>query len=259
MRIKLTLENRNRNITLPISYNYYVQSMIYNNISDTLAEELHKKGFPFEKRKFRMFVFSRILGKYKTNNKDKKIIFKSPVSIIFSTPYNILTQSLAEEIMKDGDVLIGGNELFINSIQVYKKKIFDDTLKVKILSPITVYSTLYKNDGKSKKTYYYNPYEEEFNELIHNNIIKKYIAFHAKEPKDKKFYIEPFKVSQKKNHIVTFYKGTVIKGWTGIYQLTGSPELIEFSYDTGLGSKNSQGFGMWEEWGDRINKEKLKC
>ncbi|MFW6129578.1 MAG: CRISPR-associated endoribonuclease Cas6 [Atribacterota bacterium] len=242
----MTLEKRDSLITLPISYNYYVQSMIYHNISDKLADELHKKGFPFEKRKFRMFVFSRIQGRYKTNKNDKKIIFESPISIIFSTPYNVLTQSLAEKIMKEGDIRIGGNELFINSIQVYKNKMFDSTLKIKILSPVTVYSTLYKNNDEGKKTYYYNPYEEEFNELIHDNIIKKYIAFYEKEPEDKNFNIEPFKVSQRRNHVVSFYKGTVIKGWTGIYQLTGSPELIDFSYDAGLGSKNSQGFGMWE-------------
>ncbi len=246
MRIKLTLETRDRDITLPISYNYHVQSMIYNNISNTLADKLHKKGFAFEKRKFRMYVFSRIMGKYRVNKKDKKIIFKNPVSLIFSTPYNILTQSLAENIMKGDNVKIGSNELFINSIEVFKNKTFDDTVKIKLLSPITVYSTLFKNDGKSKKTYYYTPYEEEFNDLIHDNIIKKYTAFNNKEPKNKKFRIEPVKVTQKRNHIVSFYKNTVIKGWTGIYSLTGSPELIGFSYDSGLGSKNSQGFGMWE-------------
>jgi len=246
MRIKLTLETRDRDITLPISYNYQVQSMIYNNISNTLANELHKKGFAFEKRKFRMFVFSRLQGSFQVNKKNKTIQFKSPISLIFATPYNILTQSLAEKTMKHGEVKIGNNQLYISSIEVYKNRTFDNTIKIKILSPITVYSTLYKNDGKSKKTYYYTPYEKEFKDLIHDNIIKKYTAFNKKEPKDKKFCIDPLKVTQKRNHIVAFYKDTVIKGWTGIYILTGSPELIGFSYDTGLGSKNSQGFGMWE-------------
>jgi CRISPR-associated endoribonuclease Cas6 len=31
-----------------------------------------------------------------------------------------------------------------------------------------------------------------------------------------------------------------------IYQIHGKPELISLAYDTGLGSKNSQGFGMFE-------------
>lgn len=46
------------------------------------------------------------------------------------------------------------------------------------------------------------------------------------------------------------YKGTVIKGYSGDFILKGNPELIKLAYDTGLGSKNSQGFGcievMWK-------------
>jgi len=37
-----------------------------------------------------------------------------------------------------------------------------------------------------------------------------------------------------------------IKAWLGTYQIHGKPELISLAYDTGLGSKNSQGFGMFE-------------
>lgn len=37
-----------------------------------------------------------------------------------------------------------------------------------------------------------------------------------------------------------------IKAWLGIYRLQGEPELISLAYDTGFGSKNSQGFGMFE-------------
>ncbi|GAI77595.1 unnamed protein product [marine sediment metagenome] len=40
---------------------------------------------------------------------------------------------------------------------------------------------------------------------------------------------------------------TPIKAWLGTYQIHGKPELISLAYDTGLGSKNSQGFGMMFE------------
>lgn len=42
------------------------------------------------------------------------------------------------------------------------------------------------------------------------------------------------------------FKGTVIKGWTGLYELSLPEPLFQIAYDTGLGSKNSQGFGMVE-------------
>jgi len=45
---------------------------------------------------------------------------------------------------------------------------------------------------------------------------------------------------------VVLFKDTVIKGWMGIYKLKSHPKILKLAYDTGLGSKNSQGFGMWE-------------
>jgi CRISPR-associated endoribonuclease Cas6 len=36
----------------------------------------------------------------------------------------------------------------------------------------------------------------------------------------------------------------VIKGWFGIYEKDGDPRLLKLAYSTGLGAKNSQGFGM---------------
>jgi CRISPR-associated endoribonuclease Cas6 len=42
------------------------------------------------------------------------------------------------------------------------------------------------------------------------------------------------------------YRGTVIKGWTGLYELDLPEPFFLLAYDSGLGSKNSQGFGMVE-------------
>ncbi|KHE90832.1 MAG: hypothetical protein K8F52_04850 [Candidatus Scalindua rubra] len=47
------------------------------------------------------------------------------------------------------------------------------------------------------------------------------------------------------------FKGTVIKGWTGHFRLEGKPELLQFALDTGLGSRNSAGFGFIEKVGKR--------
>jgi len=61
-------------------------------------------------------------------------------------------------------------------------------------------------------------------------------------------HIRPFKVSSRDEHVVKF-KGTVIKGWTGVYELDLPLELWEMAYHAGLGAKNSQGFGcigLWE-------------
>ena len=80
------------------------------------------------------------------------------------------------------------------------------------------------------------------------NLIKKYIAVYKKNMTDnsKNFTIKPLKVDLKRNFILTKFKNTIIKGWMGLYKISGNPELLKIAYDAGIGSKNSAGFGMWE-------------
>lgn len=50
------------------------------------------------------------------------------------------------------------------------------------------------------------------------------------------------------------YRETVIKGWTGIYELDLPEPFFYLAYDAGLGSKNSQGFGMLKVVEDKNNR-----
>ena len=116
----------------------------------------------------------------------------------------------------------------------------EEECMIKTLSPITVYSTLVSQDGK-KKTYYYSPFESEFSELIKNNLIKKYEAFNCKKLDYYDFKITPIKETLKES--VIFYKGFIVKGWNGVFEIKGNKELIEVALNSGMGSKNSQGMG----------------
>jgi len=40
------------------------------------------------------------------------------------------------------------------------------------------------------------------------------------------------------------FGGTIIEGWFGDFLLHGAPELLDLLYQTGLGAKNSEGYGM---------------
>ena len=113
-----------------------------------------------------------------------------------------------------------------------------------MLSPMTIRSTLYTKDGK-RKSYYYNPFEEEFSQLITENMKKKYFVVNGKLSNGE---IRLIPIRTGKEKIIKGDNDFIIKAWDGIYELTGDSELIKLSYDTGLGEKNSQGFGMWEVW-----------
>ena len=49
-----------------------------------------------------------------------------------------------------------------------------------------------------------------------------------------------------KDKFVTRYKNFYISGWFSEYRLEGNRKHLDFLYQAGLGSKNSQGFGMYE-------------
>ena len=241
MRIDLEFgRDDEKEIVFPIQYNYYIQSFLYRHISSELGKFLHDRGFVLEKRKFKMFTFSRLQGKYRVMG--DKIIFYPPVHLIISSPLDRFISELGNTILKDDNLQLANNRVHIVSMKVYPEPEMTDNIKIRMLSPVVTYSTLMTPEGK-KKTYYYSPYEEEFAELIDKNLRKKYEAFYKKKPRARKLKITPAGKSKEK---IVKYRGTIIKGWMGYFILDGNRKLLKFAYYTGLGSKNSQGFGMFE-------------
>lgn len=251
MRLTITFQGPGptSSVRLPLHYNYCVQGFIYRHISAHLASFLHDKGYRYEKRSFKLFTFSRIFGKYKIEKENEAIIFNFPFKFYISSPVDDFIQEFAETLAKSGEVFIADNHLLVASIEVHFSPTVTSPIFIKMLSPLTVYSTLLTKDGK-KKTYFYSPFEEEFSELIQKNILKKYVSFYHKNPPSEEFKISPFQVNKNSRKLVKYTPKnssyTLIEGWMGKYKLEGDPELILFAYDTGIGAKNPQGFGMFE-------------
>lgn len=229
-------------LRLPLFYNHLIQGMIYDNLDQSLANTLHNQGYKYEKRSFKLFTFSRIIGKYRLIN--DRIEVNPPFSLVISSPVEVILRSLAENLVRRGEITFAEDTAFLEAVNVHFTPEISEDIVVKMLSPVTIYSTLTAGDGR-KKTYYYNPHEKEFPELIRRNLIKKYVAVYKKEPQSKEFEIIPVGIKTRDEKIVK-YKGFVIKAWMGRYRIRGNPELIKLAYDAGIGSKNSQGFGCFD-------------
>lgn len=260
MRLTITLQALNFPVKFPLHYNYAIQGFIYHHISTNLADFLHERGYRYEKRVYRLFTFSRLMGKYKIEKESGKIAFAEPFKFQISSPLNEFLQEFAETLARCPDVSIEENSLIVSSIEVQFSPPPISSALIRMLSPVTVYSTLSTCDGK-KKTYYYSPFEKEFSQLIQKNLVKKYRAFYDTLPASDEFKISPVKVNKGSEKIIRYTpkKGpdTIIKGWMGIYKIEGNPELIALAYDAGIGSKNSQGFGMFEIVKDKVFPEKV--
>lgn len=245
MRIKITFESQNQNLILPIHYNHLIQSLIYNIFSKEVADKLHNEGYNFQKRIFKLFTFSRILEKGEKIGNNLK--FKRNISFYFSSPFLDIVKDFGTSAFNSSKFNLLNQEVYVSSIEVVNRPLLSNTNLIIMLSPLTIHSTLEKPDG-SKKYYYYKPIEEDFSKLIEENAKKKFFIINQKDPTNLTLEIRPYRFSVKKNLSVVMFKNTPIEAYTGIFVLSGSKELIETTYLTGLGDKNPEGFGMWEVW-----------
>lgn len=244
MRITINI-TAEKSIILPIHYNHILQGFLYSNLSDkNYSLFIHSQGFQIGNKQFKLFTYSNLRGKFILHRQFKQIEFLPPIKLIISSAAEPFITDLAETLIKKEFNYLGNNIVQIDGIKVHKENTFSDLLQIKMLSPVIAYKTVIGE--QRKKTLYFSPWEKLGKEIIINNLLTKYQLIYGQLPKNSEFDIIPNGNQQEKFVRIIDYKGTYIKGYAGIYWLNGNPDLIKVAYDTGLGSKNSQGFGCWE-------------
>ncbi|NOX36862.1 MAG: CRISPR-associated endoribonuclease Cas6 [Calditrichaeota bacterium] len=244
MRICFQLDSKTDPVFFPFRYHEYLQAAIYQSLSPEHAQKLHDQGFLHGKRSFKLFTFSRLLGRKaapRETSPEKGIWLHPPFQWYISSPVEWIMQEMAEYFLRKGTLQLGQTQLTLIGIEVLSPPEIHPPVKIKMLSPMTIYSTFRKPDGK-KVTHYYSPMEKDFSILMTENARKKFQVLYNQN-KESQFLIRP--ISQRNRERIIYYKGTVIRAWDGQYELVGDPDLIRITYECGLGSKNSQGFGMW--------------
>lgn len=207
-----------------------------------LRKYLHEHGFSLGKRKFKLFTFSRLLGQSAQYDKSsQELILTPPLRLVICSPIPFLLQELGSGLVRQGSVRIGHVQLKIAQMITTVPEVKNDHARIRMLSPITIYSTLSTQSG-GRYTYYYSPFEPQFSALIGDNLMKKHLLIHGYSPEKQYFSITPLKVEEDDMKI-TRYKGFIVKGWMGEYELHGTPTLLQVALDAGLGAKNPQGYG----------------
>ncbi|WAM34201.1 CRISPR-associated endoribonuclease Cas6 [Caldicellulosiruptor morganii] len=247
MRIKVEFESQNP-VELPIHYNYFVQSMIYNTIDDKIyATFLHDKGYEVDLKNFKLFSFSRLEGPFKIAGDDanKKIVFDKKVSLTVSSPVEDFITKFSTGLLKKNKILLKDNILQVTSATILKKPKFSGFHKIKMLSPMCAYKTIRKEGSEYK--HFFTPFEDEFYNLISQNLMKKCkLLIKDFDEKNFIFDLKPLKIEEKIHFKPMLFKKTPVKGWLGFYAIEADPKIMEVAYYCGLGSKNSQGFGLFE-------------
>ncbi|MED5050726.1 CRISPR-associated endoribonuclease Cas6 [Anoxybacillus rupiensis] len=243
MRLTITMRGQEGPVTLPLHYQQQLQGLLYSSLSDpSFSYFLHEIGFRKEKRSFKLFTFSRLFGPHRVDVEKKTITFYNEFQWHIGTVLSELTQQLGEYLLLHPSLQIGGQPIMVERVEVEKREIESREVEIEMLSPLTVYST-YETIGGTKKTQFFAPHDEVFSHLIESNFYNKFEAYYGREPKER-LKIKPIIVN-KKDRVVTTFKGFYITAWQGRYRIISSPENLTFLYRVGLGGRNSQGFGMF--------------
>lgn len=250
--MKLTIDFKSDHpVNLPADYNHLIQSCIYHSIGASSSAFLHDGGFAVGGRTFKLFCFSQLMGNAKFNVKTRRLIYGRKVRLVVVSPLKTFMEDLKKNFSRQPAIRIGSNLLTVENMEICEETVAGDSVVIQTLSPVTMYTTREKLNG-AKYTKYYEPLNAGYDELMSENLKKKYQAATqaplAKFLEQEIVQIEP--VYEGRLHVLR-YKGFIIKGYMGALRLSGPKELLQTALDCGLGGKNAQGFGCIEMKKDR--------
>jgi len=123
-----------------------------------------------------------------------------------------------------------------NIVLIPEKEIKDNKIVIKFQSPLCV------RQREENKDYYYSFENEKFEETLKMNIKEQLKITNIPLELVNTLKITPIKA---KKVIIKFYEKQ-IECSTGIFELEGNIELLNYLYKAGMGSKHSAGFGMFQ-------------
>ncbi len=246
MKVRLTFLADDK-IVLKKGYFSSVQGLIYNLLDEVSRNWLHEEGFRYKKRFFKLFVFSEIMEKGVLSRSKNEFLFPRKISIFVASPVNWILEQVVKNGIMEEYLTLGENKVRLIEVETGKDPdISEGKVEIRTLSPIEVHSTLsHLKDTARKKTYFYNPTEEEFSLLINENLKKKWEVFY-KEVCPYNLKIFPSDDGKFKKRVIIL-KNNPINGWKGRFYLEGDIPLMKFAFNVGLGSHNSLGFGFIEK------------
>lgn len=258
MRLKVTLKPLEDKF-IDMNYNYYLTSIIYKLLNKSNAEFaniLHNQGYSVGDKKFKLFTYSMLnCSKYKIDG--SLIQFQDKITWYISSPVNNFVLYFAQSLLDENKIKIGEAEFLVLNVEVLKSLEIRNNMMLKCLSPIVV-NTGMVIQGEFKQ-YYLSPENEKFVENIKNNLLRKYFAFTHKLPADLSFEMKIINIDKCLKGKRISIKDSFVKGYTPIFEVKGSEELIKIGYECGFGSKNSMGLGMVEEYYPRVNNKNKLC
>jgi len=256
MRIRIEVQSALDKFILPQGYNPYVQGLV----NACIPEDIKWSGIATgtEEAHFKLFTFSQLYAKSveridiaprdgveADGHIHYQLVMSSPVWFYLSSPSPEFIEALVPRLEQAHDLHLERN--LVQSVRVvaaYPVTIPTHglvTWRIRTISPITVYQSESKD---SNSAHYFAPDDPLFAKLVLDNAVRKYYAWTQEKAPSDGFSISC--LDHTPHLAVISFKDTPVHGYTGRFQLTGDAKLLSFLYESGLGGKNSHGFGMFD-------------
>lgn len=219
---------------LPIAYQQLTQGALYAAWRSSYPQ-LHDEGFAGDGRIFRLFTFGPLEGHYRVQGRE--ITFKGPVQLEVRSPVEKLLLALGKRLTEAGALRLGRCLLPLRDLRSEDHYWFAAPLPVRMVSPLTLHKSL-----PGGKTLFLSPNDDAFDAQLAANTAHKLVA--CRSTVDSAITLRPAGTRLPRKR-VTQFKGIYLTGWDGDFLLDGNPETLSLLYQTGLGDRNSQGFGMF--------------
>ncbi|MDP3432699.1 MAG: CRISPR-associated endoribonuclease Cas6 [Bacteroidota bacterium] len=252
MRFKITLNRTGRQRMLPMDYQYYLSAWIYKVIGKADPEFsafLHAKGYSSGNKKFKLFCYSPLNFGRPTLWKEKALFEIHTDQLFLSVSFHLAeaAEKFIIGLFNNQQVYVGdqfnGLDLVVGQVERLPEAELKGTMNYRAISPVVISL----KEETEKYAQYLSPAHENYTDLLRQNLWNKYdsIPVVATLPEDLNFL---FKLKgESKSKLVTIKPNTPeqskVRGFVFDFSLTCPAEIHQLILATGIGEKNSMGFG----------------
>ena len=238
---------------MPFDYHYLLSSAMYHYkeiANRELAAKLHYS------RSIKAYTFSEIIVPNRKIRKEapKGIEILDDYSyIIYTSPVKEYVEAVVEGMLSEPTLRVGRLKFIVERIEVLETpNVSWDNVLFRTISPIVLYTS---SDGKRKDKPLF-PSDTRWYVNLEKNIKHSYEETYGEAPRGK-IVIETLHSKPKKYLFRKVENGEMKEGAIhavhGHFRFRGTPELIRFAYESGVGERGAQGFGCV----DVVDKENI--
>ena len=259
MRFRITFSRTGNHKMLPVDYQYFISAWIYKviqNADQSFAEYLHQQGYFDGNKKFRHFCYSPFWIGSSQFWKEKSLLEVNSETLSLDVSFGV--EEAAEQyifgLFRNQQTYIGdrfnGLELLVTRVERLPDLVCTEEMAYTAWSPVVV-SLRKANDRYAT---YLSPEEPAYGDLLHRNLSQKWQTLPGAPPfPGTKWEFRLLNTPRSKLVSVKSFtsRESKVKGFQFRFQLKAPVEVHRLMLSSGLGEKNSIGFG----WVDQLREK----